>query len=139
MEAQYWWPCGPLWRYPLHAWRKAADGLPVQCPLQTPKSTTNKRVYLQGTRKKGCQAHIEITQFNLYPEYSVHSLMSPKLSQKRARKIREENMKSLKQALKKEEGVQVTHKYYINLPMEEAHHKMPPYKGNDGAFTEGAP
>ena len=88
---------------------------------------------------KGCRPHIEITQFNLYPAYSVNSLMSPKLSQKRAHKIREENMKSLKQALKKEEGVQVTHKYYINLPMEEAHHKMPPYKGNDGAFTEGAP
>jgi len=38
-------------------------------------------------------------------------------------------MKSLKQALKKEEGVQVTHKYYINLPMEEAHHKCHPTKG----------
>jgi len=47
-----------------------------------PKSTTNKRVYLQGTRKKGCRAHIEITQFNLYPEYSVHSLLSPNYPKK---------------------------------------------------------
>ena len=72
MEAQYWWPCGPLWRYPLHAWRKAADGLPVQCPLQTPKSTTNKRVYLQGTRTKGCRAHIEIgNEIETYGNHAV--------------------------------------------------------------------
>ena len=55
--------------------------------------------------------------------------MSPNLSQKQARKIREECLKSLKQALKQKEGVQVIHKYYINLPTEEAHHKCHPTKG----------
>jgi len=43
-----------------------------------------------------------------------------------AHKIREENTKSLKQALRKEQGVQVTHRYYIKLPTEEVHHKKPP-------------
>jgi len=48
-------------------------------------------------------------------------------------------MKSLKQALKKEEGVQVTHKYYIKPAYGGSTPQMPPYKGNNGAFTEGAP
>ena len=34
----------------------------------------------------------------------------------------------MKQALK-QKGVQVTHKYYINLVTEEAHHKCHPTKG----------
>ena len=50
--------------------------------------------------------------------------MSTNISPKQARKIREESLKSLKQA-----GVQVTHKYYINLSIEEAHHKCHPTKG----------
>ena len=94
-----------------------------------PKSSTSNRVYLQGTRKKGCPAHIEITQFDLYPEYSVHSHMCTNISQKQAQKIREASLKSLKQALKQSKGVEVTHKYYINLPTEEAHHKCHPTKG----------
>ena len=52
--------------------------------------------------------------------------MCTNISQKQAQKIREESLKSLKQALKQSKGVEVTHKYYINLPTEEAHHKCPP-------------
>ena len=37
------------------------------------KPHTSNRVFLQGTRKKGCLAHIEIVQFNLYPQSSVKS------------------------------------------------------------------
>jgi len=55
--------------------------------------------------------------------------MPPRLSEKRACKIREENTKSLKKALKKEQGVQVTHNYYIKVLMEEAHHKCHLTKG----------
>ena len=84
-----------------------------------PKSNTSNRVYLQGTRKKGCPAHIEITQFDLYPEYSVHSHMCTNISQKQARKIREESLKSLKQALKQSKGEEVTHKYYKTCPQRK--------------------
>ena len=77
----------------------------------------------RATTSSGCTAHIEITQLDIYPEYSVHSHMCTNISQKQARKIREESLKSLKQALKQSKGVEVTHKYYINLPTEEAHHK----------------
>ena len=72
--------------------------------------------------------HIEITKFDLYLEYSVHSHISTNISPKPAWKIREESLKSLKQALKQREGVPVTHKYYINLSIEEAHHRCHPTK-----------
>ena len=35
------------------------------------KPHTSDRVFLQGTRKKGCIAHIEIVEFNLYLHYHV--------------------------------------------------------------------
>ena len=90
-----------------------------------PKSNSSNQVYLQGTRKKGCPAHIEITQSDLYPEYSVHSHMAPNPSQKQAHKIREELEPEVFETGFKD-GVQVTHKYHINLLTEEAHHKCHP-------------
>jgi len=43
-----------------------------------------------------------------------------------AHKIREENTKSLKQALRKEQGVQVTHKYYIKTAYGGSTSQKPP-------------
>ena len=103
-----------------------------------PKSNTSNRIYLQGTRKKGCPAHIEITQFDLYPEYSVHSHMCTNISQKQAREIREESLKSLKQALKQQRCGG-----YSQILHKPAHRgsppQMPSYIGDNGAFTESAP
>ena len=55
--------------------------------LNTP---TSSRMYLQGS-KKGCRAHIEITEFILYPaEDAVTQIPSKPMSQKQTRKVREE-------------------------------------------------
>ena len=86
-------------------------------------------MYLQGSRKKGCRAHIEITQFSLYSEYSVSSQLSTHVSQKCGRKLREYSMKSLKLALNEGKVPEVVHKYCISLPTEEAHHQCHPTKG----------
>ena len=40
-------------------------------------TSESKEVYLQGSQKKGCLAHIIISQFILYQEFRVHSLLSP--------------------------------------------------------------
>ena len=97
-----------------------------------PKPPTSSRVFLQGSRKKGCRAHIEITEFNLYPEYSTKSKISPLTSQKQARKVREVKLGLLQQALAQGQMPQVVNKYYIRLPTEEAHHKCHPTKGAMG-------
>ena len=93
------------------------------------KPHTSGRVHLQGTRKKGCLAHIEIIEFNLYPQYSVKSMIYPALSQKKVRSIREDSLKTLRKALSSNEVPQVVHKYFVSLPTEEAHHKCHPTKG----------
>ena len=73
--------------------KKAAEVLPVRCPLQKSKFTTNKRIYLQGKWKKGCQANIQITN-SIFAYNIVCTPSSPQIIRKMARKIREENTKS---------------------------------------------
>ena len=41
-----------------------------------PRTTLNKRVRLQGTRKMGCKAHIIQRQYILYPEFAIPSSCS---------------------------------------------------------------
>ena len=36
------------------------------------KLKQGKKVWLQGTRKMGCMAHIEVKGFTLYPEYGIN-------------------------------------------------------------------
>ena len=52
---------------------------------------------MQGTRKKGCEAHIQIVEFKTYPKFSMKWMMSPELSQKRIRIIREDRLNSLRE------------------------------------------
>ena len=91
-----------------------------------------KRVYLQGTRKKGCAAHIQILEFNLYPEYSVDDLLSEDMVPKQVRMVKEGSLKSLREALQQNDNVIITRKYYISLPTEDAHHSCHPTKGMMG-------
>ena len=103
--------------------KKAAEVLPVRCPLQNSKSTTNKRAYLQRTWKKGCQANIQITNSIFTYNIVCMTPWSPPDYQKNGTQNQGREHEISETALKKEQGVQVTHKYYIKLPTEEAHHK----------------
>ena len=49
-------------------------GVHYKKPKQPKEPNQIERIYLQGTRKQGCLAHVEIREFLLYPEYSVDSL-----------------------------------------------------------------
>ena len=89
-------------------------------------------MYLQGTRKKGCAAHIQILEFNLYPEYSVDDLLSEDMVPKQVRRVKEGSLKSLREALQQNDNVIITRKYYISLPTEDAHHSCHPTKGMMG-------
>ena len=84
---------------------------------------------MQGTRKKGCEVHIQIVESKTYPKFSMKWMMSPELSsQKRIRIIREDRLISLREIFF-DEGLQVEHRYFVKLPTEEAHHKCHPTKG----------
>lgn len=56
-------------------------------------------------------------------------MISPDLSQKKTRSLREDRLKSLREAIASNEDVKIAHKYFISLPTQEAHHKCHPTKG----------
>jgi len=89
----------------------------------------SKRIYLQGTRKEGCLAHIEIHEFVLYPEYGIDSLLSIESSMKQTRRLKEEKLKALKLCLQKKSHNEIVKKYFASLPTEDAHHNCHPTRG----------
>lgn len=85
------------------------------------KSKGSLKVHLQGSRKKGCAAHMSIKHITLFPEYAVPSQLAFNLSKKELREERESKMTQLKQDLAALKPVQRVNKYYVSLPTQEAH------------------
>ncbi|XP_035284310.1 calcium-responsive transcription factor-like isoform X2 [Anguilla anguilla] len=78
-----------------------------------------KRLNTRGTRKKGCQARISIVQVCRFPEYAVIS--------KKCISIQQIQLKErLLQDLHDEREVKVENRFYIDLPLDNAHSKHPP-------------
>ena len=88
-----------------------------------------KCTYLDQEKKKGCKAHINIIEFNLYPEYSIKQSISSGISQNQIRKIREEGLSELRNSFESGKAPMITEKYFVSLPTEEAHHKCHLTKG----------
>ena len=63
---------------------------------QRPKQ--GKKMWLQGTRKIGCMAHVEIKTYVLYPQYAISKEEKEGLSNWQLRYLREKNYKSSKVA-----------------------------------------
>ena len=82
----------------------------------SPNHTPVKKVYLQGSRKKGCKAHISIVEFNLYPEYSIKQSIPPGVSQNKVRKIREESLSELRKSIESGNPPLVKNKFFVSLP-----------------------
>ena len=101
-------------------------GVHYKQPKQPDQS---KRIYLQGTRKKGCLAHVEICEFVLHPECSIESLSLTELSMKQTRKLKEKKLKALKLCLQKNSHVKIVKKYFVSLPAEDANHSCHPTRG----------
>ena len=91
------------------------------------KERNSSRVCIQGTRQIGCQAHVEIREYILYPEYSVN--VTKTLSACKVRTMRESKLEELQTSLKSGKEVKVEKKYFVSLPTEEAHHQTHPTGG----------
>ena len=109
----------------------------TQCLIVSMGSTTlrkkeskHARLRLQGTRKIGCCAHIEITQYTLYPDYQVTKQEKEGLSSWKLRLLCEDKLRELRKEL--DTGVPKTQtKYFVLLPTNEAHKNHP-----TGAFAQ---
>lgn len=63
------------------------------------KESKHARLRLQGTRKTGCCAHIEITRYTLYPDYQVTKQEKEGLSLWKLRLLREDKLRELRKEL----------------------------------------
>ena len=90
------------------------------------RERTSSRIYLQGTRKLGRHAHIEIREYKLYPEYAFSATETKCLKSKQLRQLRESKLHALKQALEEGEPVDVVTKFFVSLPTHESHDKSHP-------------
>ena len=97
------------------------------------KAKRSSRVFVQGTRKIGCLAHITIKKCIVYSEYSVQPHKTEATSE---RTVKERRMRALKGALyKSPESVKSETLYYVSLPTTEAH-KGHPTGGGIAGFTQ---
>ena len=87
---------------------------------------------MQGSRKIGCHALIEIKGYTLYPEYALQS-DSETHTEGATRKLKEENLNRLHDNLSQGKAVTTKKVYFVALPTVEAHsgHKV----GEQGGFA----
>ena len=87
---------------------------------QKPKQ--GKKMWLQGTRKMGCMAHIEVKTFTLYTEYAISQEKKQGISKWKMRYMKEEKMRELQRIVHTENPVKTTEvKYFMSFPSNEAH------------------
>ena len=82
-------------------------------------------MWLQGTRKIGCMAHVEVKTYVLYPQYAISKEEKEGLSNWQLRYLREKKLQELKSCLDAQMPVQSETKYFVSLPTNEAHSEHP--------------
>ncbi len=94
------------------------------------KPQKSSRLKLQGSRKIGCHAHIEVKKCTVYPDYRVTEEEMKRLT---LRTLREKKMNTLKLQLSKNPSAVATKvMYFVSMPMEEAHTGHPTGRGVAG-------
>ena len=101
---------------------------------QKPKQ--GKKMWLQGTRKNGCMAHIQVKTFTLYPQYAISEGEKKGLSKWKLRLLKEERMKELQTTLRVhvQAPVKTNVKYFVSFPSIEAHSGHP--TGQEAVHTQ---
>ena len=90
------------------------------------KPKIGKKVWLQGTRKIGCAAHIEVKSYMLFPEYTLSTTDDDSLSKWKLRCRKKEKLNELKHKLQNQSSdLKVQMKYYVSFPSNEAHRGHP--------------
>ena len=84
-------------------------------------------MWLQGTRKIGCAAHIEVKSYMLFPEYKITTTDDESLSTWKLRCRKEEKLNKLRHKLQEphSSNVKVQMRCYVSFPSNEAHHGHP--------------
>lgn len=98
------------------------------------KKPLGKRLWLQGTRKLGCAAHIQIKSFVLYPDYAVIS--SENVSKWKLQCLRQEKLSKLREDIHAKSPVKTIIKHFVSLPSEAAHSGHPTGQSSNAVFSQ---
>lgn len=93
------------------------------------KQSKSTRTCLQGTRKIGCKAHVEVRSIEVYVDFQLNKEDVLSLSPRNLKEKKKENLSRLHQCLARNEKIRAVTKYHILLPEEEAHHAFHPTHG----------
>ena len=93
------------------------------------KQSKPRRICLQGTRKIGCKAQIEVRSIVVYSDFQINKEDVLSLSPRGLKEKKKEYLHRLHQVLAKNEHTKVVTKYHVLLPEEEAHHAFHPTHG----------
>ena len=77
------------------------------------RERTSSRIFLQGTRKLGCHAHIDMHEYKLYPEYAIKEEYKKHSELKR---LQQDKLKALREALAEGKPIKVISKFFGSLP-----------------------
>ena len=93
------------------------------------KAHKSSRVFVQGSRKKGCAASITIKKCITYPGFKIIPRTNEQLSM---RTLREKKMQELKKVLLNDGEISTKTMYFVTLPSEECHSGHPTGSGIAG-------
>ena len=91
--------------------------------------SSKDRTCLQGTRKRGCTAHIEIYTICTFPEYQLTS-GDTAVGVKQLKEIKKEKLKDLRGKLATPSAIKMEQQFYVVLPTAKAHEQ---YHDTSGA------
>jgi len=88
------------------------------------KPTKGEKLWLQGTRKHGCAAHITVKSYTLYLSYGIDK-ENKKLSKWKLRCLCTERLSKLREDLVAKKEIKTDTKYFFSFPSEAAHSECP--------------
>ena len=98
------------------------------------KPVKGKKLWLQSSRKVGCEARVEVKTFVLYPEFSIGKREWDGLSKWKLRALQGDRIKMIREDLQLKKLIKTIRKYFISLPREDVHSGHP--TGAAGVFAQ---
>jgi hypothetical protein len=89
-------------------------------------------VKLQGTRKVGCPAHLNVHTIELFPDFRIPAEDADRMGIRKLKEKKSATVKELKSLLTMSHKLRIVKKYFILLPTQEAHQAYHKTSGEAG-------
>ena len=87
---------------------------------------------LQGTRKIGCPAHLNVHTIQLFPEFGIPDKDATRMGVRKLKEMKSKKLSELKAVIAGNKTLDKLAKYFVLLPKQEAHHSYHRTSGEVG-------